>query len=170
MDHVFVYAEAEKRRAIQEHLFAEPLFPVQPPFQWRDLDDQVQVGPASVSHFPLQHPGGVVGYRIDLPGRSLAYVTDTTAHVDAAYLSPIRNVDVLIHECHFPDGWEEQADLTGHSCASQVARVAGRCGAGRLVLVHLNPLEAETGGLDIKAIRRVFPQTILGADHQELDV
>ena len=69
----------------------------------------------------------------------MAYVTDTTARDDADYIDKIRGVDLLIHECYFPDGWEDKAKLTGHSCISPVARVARAAGVGRMVLVHINP-------------------------------
>lgn len=91
--------------------------------------------------FPLEHPGGAVGYRIEvMGGGSLAYVTDTTASRSASYLDQIRGVDLLIHECYFPDGYEEKAKLTGHSCLTPVIELAKAAGCRRLVLVHLNPL------------------------------
>jgi ribonuclease Z len=94
-----------------------------------------------IQWFPLEHPGGAIGFRVELSsGQSLAYVTDTTASPDAAYLRWIRGVDLLIHECYFADGSEDLAKLTGHSCLSPVLRVAQAVGARRVALVHLNPL------------------------------
>jgi len=97
----------------------------------------------AVRWFPLQHPGGAVGYELELPnGRRLAYVTDTTATATADYLPWIAGVDLLIHECYFADGSEEQAELTGHSCLSPVLELARQAKVGHLALVHLNPLDA----------------------------
>jgi ribonuclease BN (tRNA processing enzyme) len=112
----------------------------------------------------LEHPGGSLGYRIDWPDRSLAYVTDTTADVQAAYVEKIRGVDVLLHECYFPDGWEDHARLTGHSCLSPVLQVAKRAEVGRLILVHINPMANEIDPLGIDAARAVFPSTDIGCD------
>ncbi|HOT62947.1 MAG TPA: hypothetical protein PLU93_08795, partial [Treponemataceae bacterium] len=38
-----------------------------------------------LTHFPLAHQGGSRGFRLDWPGHSMAYVTDTTATPDADY-------------------------------------------------------------------------------------
>ena len=46
---------------------------------------------------------GSRGYRLDWPGHSMAYVTDTTARTDADYVDKIRGVDLLVHECYFRD-------------------------------------------------------------------
>ena len=48
---------------------------------------------ADLDNFPLDHPGGSIGLRLDWPGHSMAYVTDTTATVDAQYIEAIRGVD-----------------------------------------------------------------------------
>src|SRR5262245_21032060 len=89
-----VHGEAAKLAAVRDHLFAEAIFPVAPRFGFKALDGAVEVaGGGRVTWFPLDHPGGSVGYRIDWPGRSMAYVTDTTASVGAAYVEKIRAVD-----------------------------------------------------------------------------
>ena len=117
-----------------------------------------------MSWFPLEHPGGSVGYRIDWPDRSLAYVTDTTADTQAAYVEKIRGVDVLLHECHFPDGWEIRAEKTGHSCLTPTAQVAKEADVGRLVLVHINPLSNEVDPYGVQSARDTFPATDIGCD------
>jgi len=170
MDHVLVHAEADKIDAIQEHLFAQTLFPAMPPLQFRTLADEVPVGADGVlTHFPLHHPGGVVGYRIDWPDRSLAYVTDTTADPAAEYVDKIRGVDVLIHESYFPDGHEEFARMTGHSCITAAAEVARAAGAGRLILMHINPLSDDDGAYKLEAVKAVFPATEIGVDRMEVE-
>ena len=96
MEHVLVHAESEKITALQDHLFGAPLFPVAPPFEYRDLKRRVTLSDgAVVMHHPLKHPGGAVGYRVDWPDRSMAYITDTTAVPDASYIDFIRGVDLL---------------------------------------------------------------------------
>jgi ribonuclease Z len=149
-----VHGAAEHLLAIQEHLFAKPLFPILPPLTWQPLRGPMQVGGGgTLRYFPLEHPGGSLGYRIDWPERSLAYVTDTTARPDAPYIEQIRGVDLLIHECYFPDGYEELAIKTGHSCLSPVLEVARAAQVKRLVLIHVNPLASDDDplGLDLIA-------------------
>jgi ribonuclease Z len=165
MDRVCVHGEPEKLQAVDEHLFSPLLFPVRPRFTWCPLAGPVTLPDGGVVRwFPLRHPGGAVGYRIDWPDRSLAYVTDATAGPDASYLDEIRNVDVLVHECFFPDGWEERAEFTGHSCLTPVAHVARQSGARRLVLVHINPLAHVPDPFGVDSVREIFAETLIGQD------
>jgi ribonuclease BN (tRNA processing enzyme) len=170
VDRVRVHGEAIKLQAVQEHLFSEHLFPARPPIEWHPLAGPVGLPEqGQLTYFPLKHPGGSLGYRVDWPTRSLAYVTDTTAHEEADYVEKIRGVDVLIHECNFPDGWEDRAELTGHSCTSAVARVARQARVGLLVLVHINPLAEIDDAIGIEQARRIFPNTYVGTDLTEID-
>jgi len=170
LQRVTVHAEAAKLEAIDRHLFAEPLFPKRPPCELRPLADKVELaGGGVLTHFPLEHPGGVVGFRLDWPGHSLAYVTDTTARPDVSYLERIRGVDLLLHECYFSDSWAEWAEKTGHSCTTPVAQLARAANVKRLVLVHINPLDAEEDPVDLPAARAIFPRTELGEDLMEVE-
>lgn len=165
LERIDVHGEAAKLRALDEHLFAACLFPVRPPFRWRPLIGPVPLPDGGLLRwFPLQHPGGSVGYRIDWPDRSLAYVTDATAAPDASYLDAIRGVDVLVHECFFPDGWEARAELTGHSCLTPVAQLARQAAVGRLILVHINPLAPPSDPWDGADVRDIFAATEVGRD------
>ena len=170
VERVTVHGVAAKLCAIQEHLLAEPIFPVRPPCEFRPLADEVALaGSGRLTHFPLIHPGGAVGFRLDWAGHSLAYVTDTTATADAPYLKQIRGVDLLVHECQFPDAMAELASLTGHSCTTPVAQLARAAGVGRLVLVHVNPLATERDPLGLPEARKIFPNTELGQDLMTLE-
>jgi phosphoribosyl 1,2-cyclic phosphodiesterase len=89
-----VHGEAIKLAEVREHLFAEAIFPVPPPFRFEPLNGPCAVpNGGTLTPFPMQHPGGSLGFRLDWPGHSLAYVTDTTAAIDAAYIDKIRDVD-----------------------------------------------------------------------------
>jgi ribonuclease BN (tRNA processing enzyme) len=168
---VTVHALPEKIREIQTHLFAESLFPKQPPFEFRALpEDGVELaGSGRLTWFPLVHPGGSIGYRLDWPGHSMAYVTDTTAAPEAEYVQRIRGVDLLIHECYFPDEHADWAALTGHSHTTPIAEVARKAGVGRLVLTHVNPLATEEDPVGLNVARAVFAQTELGYDGMEVE-
>lgn len=167
---VTAYAEPEKLTAIERHLLADLLFPVMPPLELKPLTAEFTLADGGrLTHFPLRHPGGSVGFRIDWPDRSLAYITDTTAAVDAPYVEKIRGVDLLIHECYFIDDCPEQAELTGHSCLNEVVAVAAKAGVGRLVLVHINPLVTDDAMINLTAASRVFPQIEIGVDRMVLE-
>ena len=170
LQRVTVHATADKLAAIEEHLFAPALFPKRPPFESRPLKGPVTLPDAGrLTHFPLAHPGGVAGFRLDWPGHSLAYVTDTVASVKADYIEHIRGVDLLIHECYFPDSKHNWAEKTGHSCTTPVAEVARAAEVGQLVLVHMNPICTDADPIDLPAACATFPNTLLGFDGMEIE-
>lgn len=157
---IHVYAEREKIAAITQHLFSELLFPVLPPITWHALEDLGQtfsIGTTRCSWFPLTHPGGSVGYRIEFPGTSLAYVTDTVCQSDSAYWKAIQGVDWLLHECNFSDDWIELAIKTGHSWTSSVLKNTANAGIDRLILTHINPVADEADPLKLTAALAQLP-------------
>ncbi|MCH2113555.1 MAG: MBL fold metallo-hydrolase [Pirellulales bacterium] len=170
IERITVHGEQEKLAAIRQHLFSRLLFPVEPPFETRPLEQEIALpGGGVLTHFPLKHPGGSVGFRADWKDRSMAYVTDTVAAADTDYVDKIRGVDLLIHECYFGDDMAEHAELTGHSCLSPVAQVAAAAEVGRMVLVHVNPLLANDKELGVAGARKIFPNIEIGVDRMELD-
>lgn len=172
MSRVTVHVAADKIAAIKEHLFSKPLFPVEPNFKFEPLSDQsIQLkDESSLSCIPLNHPGGAHGFRIDWPDQSLAYVTDTTASEDSQYVDAINGVDTLIHECYFPDGWEDKAELTGHSCLTPVAEVARKSKAQRLFLVHINPLDESETPFELDSVSDIFDEIVVAQDQMVIDV
>lgn len=164
-----VHGEAAKLEAIRTHLFSESIFPVMPAFRFEPLAGDRAVGGGTLTHFPLTHPGGSVGYRIDWSDRSLAYVTDTTAALDAPYLDHIRGASVLIHEAYFGDAMQAKAELTGHSCLTTVAKLAAAAEVGLLILVHVDPHPKQAADFDLKAAQKIFPSTLLGVDRMEIE-
>ena len=170
MRHVRVFGEEEKLDAVTTHLFSEFLFPVRPPFESVVLSPQIALPDGGqLSYFPLKHPGGSVGYRVDWPDRSLAYVTDTTAAPDSDYIEKIAGVDLLIHECNFGDDQPDQAELTGHSCITPVVQVAAAAQVGRLVLLHINPVQENDDVLDIPSAKKIYPNIEVAVDRMEVD-
>jgi ribonuclease BN (tRNA processing enzyme) len=167
-----VHGEAKKIAAIREHLFHVDLFPVPIPVEWRTLAERVTLRDGGVvTHFATPHPGGSVGYRIDWPGRSMAYVTDTTASTTAKYAESIRGVDLLLHECNFSDDEVpvEFAAKTGHSQTSAVAELAKRAGVGRLVLIHVAPHKNEIDPVGVEAARKIFAKTEIAEDRKAIE-
>ena len=166
MRRVTVHGDAAKLAAVEQHLFSPDLFPVPPTF----ISQPIQTGlrlecGVQVTAFPLDHPGGSLGYRLDWPDRSLAFVTDTTAKgAESSYLEHIRGVNLLVHECNFRDGQDEFAELTGHSCITPVLRLAAAARVERLVLTHYNPLDTDDDPVGLAAVSSIFPATTLGAD------
>ncbi|GAB5442371.1 MAG: MBL fold metallo-hydrolase [Fuerstiella sp.] len=167
---VRVHGTSETLAAVRKHLFAPALFPVDPPYEWCELqpNECIQLSDGGqMSWIGLEHPGGSVGYRIDWSDRSLAYITDTTA--PGQYVDFIRDVDLLLHECYFPDDMHEWAVKTGHSSATAVATVARDSGAKRLLLVHVDPQHPEDDPVGLQQIREIYPTAELPDDLQEVE-
>jgi ribonuclease BN (tRNA processing enzyme) len=170
LDRVTVHAAPDKLAAIEQHLLDGALFPTKLPCEFRPLAAEVALaGQGRLRHFPLAHPGGALGFRLDWPGHSLAYVTDTTAAPDAPYLEAIRGVDLLLHECNFPDSQADLARRTGHSTTSPVARLARDAGVGQLVLIHVDPTAEGNDPLKLEAARSIFPRATLADDLLEME-
>ena len=167
---VTVHGEAEKLAAIEAHQ-PRPMFPKRPAFDAMPLPP----GPVALAGggcrtwFPLDHPGGSVGYRLQWPGHSMAYATDTRASVDAPYVEAIRGVDLSVDECYFSDAQAQWAERTGHSHATPAAEVARRAGVGRLLLTHVNPLAAEEDPVGLDGIRSIFPAAEVARDEMAVD-
>lgn len=170
LNRIFVHAAPGKCQAITEHLLAPPLFPAKLPFELRPLLGPTElVGGGCCRFFPLEHPGGAFGFRIDHAGRSLAYVTDTTADPSASYVKHIGGVDLLIHECYANDAQQDFARQTGHSWPTAVAETGAAAGVGRLVLTHLNPLLDDSTPDRLDAARRCFPNLSVAEDGMEIE-
>jgi ribonuclease BN (tRNA processing enzyme) len=165
---VTVHGQPETLAAVREHVFAPAIFPADLGYEYRELTPEVPLGQGGVlRHARLRHPGGSTGYRVEWPGRSLAYVTDTTAGDD--YLDLIRGVDLLIHECNFPDEFGQYAEPTGHSYTSAVADLARRADVGRLILTHFDPQRTDEDPIGLSTARAIFPPTDLAADGLEVE-
>lgn len=173
LERVTVHVDGSKIGAIEEALYHKDLFPVGPNFEFRALEKGKAVelaGNIKVSHCPLAHPGGSTGYRLEHDNGSMAYITDTVANASADYIDFISDVDVLVHECYFPDGWEDRAELTGHSCLTPVAQVAAGANAGRTFLVHINPLNDAKEPLDLDSVKDIYPELCVTEDRMSIDL
>ncbi len=168
---IVIHGEASKLAAVQQHLFSELLFPILPSVTFRPLEESsksIVVGDqCQVSWFPLTHPGGSIGYRLDWPDRALGYVTDTTADPASPYIPHVHGVSLLVHECYFDDDQSELAQLTGHSCVSDVAQVALAAKAKQLALMHIDPQETQPDRL-LNKCREQFADTVLCRDRETM--
>jgi phosphoribosyl 1,2-cyclic phosphodiesterase len=104
--------------------------------------EPVQYGNFSVRAFPLNHPQGACGYRIESEGAVVVVASDLE-HGDPKLDETVRQyaegADVLIYDAQYtPDeyalhkGW-------GHSTYVEGARIANEAGVDQLVLFHHDP-------------------------------
>lgn len=164
-----VHANEATLRAIRDHLLAPALFPIQPVTRFEPLGLTANLGDARVTTFPLNHPGGSVGVRIDAGGKSLAYVTDTR-RLTAETIAAIRGVDLLLHEAHFDAADAEFADQTGHSTSRDAAWAANEAGAGRLLMLHANPrADDATLARAVAEARELRPDAVYAVDQMVVE-
>ncbi len=132
-------------------------------FDWRLLDSPEALPQGGrIRHFSVSR-GNEVGFRLDWPGHSLAYVTDTTAEADAKYIEDIRGVDLLLHDCNGPERWAGLMARISHSTPLGAARVAAQAGVRRLALIHKNPVEWPIEE-DLEAARAICPDIVVAKD------
>jgi ribonuclease Z len=177
VERVTVHVAEDKIETICQQLFAFNLFPVKPNFEFSPLcaDQEMEIRggkkPIRLTTIPVDHPGGCLAFRLDgFPTGSLAYVTDTTASTTAPYVKAIEGVQILVHECYFPDGWEDRAALTGHSCLTPVVKVAQAAKAGCCYLVHASPLLEDDPPFDLEAVKSIYPNLRFASDHDVIEL
>jgi phosphoribosyl 1,2-cyclic phosphodiesterase len=148
-----VHGPAQPKGTLKEALNAAvqpPVFPIQmDEFRGELLtidtqDEDFSVGSAKVMARVIPHSGVTLGYRIEMEGRSMAYLPDHQAPLDRrtitdAVLELCQDVDLLVHDGQYTeDEYTLKADW-GHSTAAFAVHVAAEAQAKKLVLTHHDP-------------------------------
>jgi ribonuclease BN (tRNA processing enzyme) len=137
-------------------------------YDWHTLKEQEALKDGgTLTHFLMET--GSRGFRLSWPGHSLAYVTDTIARPNSAYIEKIANVDLLLHDCNGPDHHAALIEKIGHSHLSAVAQLAMQAQVKRLILIHSSPIEALDYSRDIENARKIFPSTEIAFDGMEVE-
>ena len=167
---------ATLQRVLREFMVA-PLFPVPPEvfkatMEYRDFrpGDILPSAPGiTVKTWPLNHPDGAVGYRIEFAGKSFCYITDTE-HVpgtpDRNVLALMDGADVVVYDSMFTDEEYAQSFVGwGHSTWQEGTRLARLAKVKKLVLFHHDP---EHDDEDLDAIAKqadaALPGTVLARE------
>jgi ribonuclease Z len=102
----------------------------------------------------------------DLPGRSLAYCTDTIFCENAVELA--QGVDVLIHEATFAHQDADMAYQRLHSTSTMAAQVALSAQAKALIMTHFSPRYAPGNSIQLADLlteaQAIFPNTLMARD------
>ncbi len=166
------YANATVER-IHAHLaaqMAEPFFPCPldaaasnkdyRPIQWHY---PFEIGPFRIVPFPLHHPQGCTGFRIEHGGCTIVYATDFEhgdGESDAILLNYASGADLLIADAQYtPEEYPKRVGW-GHSTWLEAAKLAERAKVRRLVLFHHDPLRDDEAmeGI-VESVREVFAST-----------
>lgn len=167
-----LYGRPEVLDAVKDQLFSEYVFPVPAPFDFHPIENEGSL--KLISGYQLDwmklehHPGGSTAYKLTLPDHTFAYVTDTI--VEDSYFDFIQGVDTLVHECYFPDSKTEWANHTGHSHATPVAELARKADVGRLIVVHVDPLDETDDPIGLPGMQAIYPKTQIADDGLVLEL
>lgn len=146
-----------------------------------------QAGGFKIKATALNHPGGSLGYRIEVGGRSVAYLTDTAPFAkpgegvaagsdptaaEARMLSFLADCDLVLYDTMY-DYTEYLEKMTwGHSYPEYAAALCGAARVGKLVLFHHLP-DASDDDLDVLARRWMehqAPKVIVAREGETLTV
>lgn len=154
--HLEVYGPRQAEGPLTEvfrNLMRQPYFPIEP----RDLpgevvfhdvgDDAFAVGDAKVHTRWVRHTGPTLGYRVELHGVRIAYVSDhgpgcsddDDQFIPDDVLDLCHDVDLLIHDAQHTCGEFAHKRHWGHCTSEYAVHVATEAGARRLVLFHHDP-------------------------------
>ncbi len=136
------------------------------------------IGDVKVTAAKLNHPGGVLGYRIEYAGRTLVYATDTEHYrcVDPALRDLAQGADVLVYDAQYtPEEYRGELGPSkvgwGHSTFESGAELCGAAGVKQLVLFHHDPRRSDAA---VEAIedraRALLPGTIAAREGMVIDL
>lgn len=137
-------------RPVFELMMSDPVFPValtsmgkSAVFEDFQPGATFNLGPdVLVSTFPLNHPNGCMGYRIEAEGRVVSYITDTehvVGQTDPNVAALMRDADLAIYDTTYTEAEFKDRVGWGHSTWQEGVRVARFSNAKRLALFHHDP-------------------------------
>ena len=126
----------------------------------------------SVLPFPLHHPDGATGYRIESGGTVIVHASDFE-HGDKSLDRKLRehaqNADILIYDAQYTPEEYDSHKGWGHSTWMEAARVARDCNVKRLVLFHHDPNhDDESMDAILREARSQFENTDIAREGWEI--
>jgi phosphoribosyl 1,2-cyclic phosphodiesterase len=131
--------------------FPIPLSSLAARLRFVEMSGTVSLGPVDLSYKHLNHPGVCIGFRLEIQGRSITYLSDHEGYAklngdselsrrqDAEVVEFARNSDLLIREAQYTEeeylprrGW-------GHGTFDDAVRDGAAAGVKRLALTHHDP-------------------------------
>ncbi len=153
-------AQAERDMAALVHAQMDgTFFPITPSefgatVRFEDLDQgSHDLDGLKVDAYYLMHPGRCLGYRFEHAGKRVCYVTDNELFLEddprhsASYVRGladfVRGAQVLITDVtYFDDEYASKVGW-GHSCVSEVAKLAAMAEVKELCLFHHDPEQSD---------------------------
>jgi phosphoribosyl 1,2-cyclic phosphodiesterase len=127
-----------------------------------------EIGPFLIRSFPLRHPQGCNGFRIECRGHVVVYATDYEhgdAEGDAILLEHASGADLLIADAQYTPEEYPQRVGWGHSTWVEAAKIAAQAKVKRLILFHHDPRRDDNSLSQILALaRNIFAPTDAGRE------
>jgi len=154
--------------AALRHQMSSPYFPVTLPevggvcrFN-QATEDGVEAAGVRVVPFPLKHPSGSTGYRIEAPDAVVVFITDHEhgdREIDARVARHCREADLLICDAQYLPSEYAARRGWGHSTWEHAVRLASEAGVKQLALFHHDPdrKDAEVAQIASEARERFEP-------------
>lgn len=148
-----IYGPPEVDRSLAscfDHLMKPPYFPITTSDLVGDVTfvdlqtERLDLGPAKVTARTVPHLGATNGYRIELGGYTIAYVSDhqqpeDPTKVDERVLELCDGADVVIHDAQFTEAQFAKKSNWGHCTTNYASEVVRQAGADVLVMFHHDP-------------------------------
>ena len=137
---------------IMTRLMSSPFFPLplkavpsslefnnfQPPASF-----DLQESGVHIETFPLTHPSGAAGYRLNYNGKSICYISDyehSAAGAVADLADFVKDADLMIYDAMYtPDEYRMKYTGWGHSTWEQAALLTKAANVKRTALFHHSP-------------------------------
>lgn len=170
-----LFGPKDVERALQTQM-GEPGFPVRltdvpARLAFRELCEGMVVELADdliVTCARLNHPGGVLAYRVQYQDHAIVYATDTEHYSvpDPKLVRLAAGADLLIYDAQYDDA-EYSGEVGGiprtgwgHSTFREGIRVADAAGVGQLALFHHDPSHSDEQIANMEAVaQRLRPGT-----------
>lgn len=104
----------------------------------------VEIGNVTVKNYPLYHPGGSFGYRVECGGKSLVYATDSE-YKDLSkgninkYVEFFKNADLLVFDAQYTFEEAIHKEDWGHSSALVGIDFSIQANVKRMAIFHHEP-------------------------------
>ncbi len=134
---------------------------------WR-MEGIFRLGSLAVTAFPLNHPQGACGYRIDCNGASVVVATDLEhghAVLDTTLRQYSEGADLLIYDAQYTPAEYQTRHGWGHSTYAAAAQVAKDAKVKKLVLFHHDPTHDDKAICNmLSEARLLFENTLAGQE------
>lgn len=98
-----------------------------------DPDEEINIGPLTITFLRTKHPVPCFGMRITDGETIIVYTADTAYQTEWNDFSV--NADLLITDCNFYE--EQDGTAAGHMTSKEGAMIANKANVGELILSHL---------------------------------